>query len=92
MNAAAAEKFYETGRVTKSGRQTGLTFDFPFQQHIALGHQHEKDRVGHAEQRGEGDVRQAARPPVIKCRRRVGQLVKGIIYLTPLDKWCNLVA
>jgi hypothetical protein len=76
MKAAAPEKFHKIDRTAKSGLQADLTFDFPLQAEPALGHQHEKDRVGQAEQRREGDVRQAARPPVIKCRRRVSQFVK----------------
>src|ERR1035437_2369707 len=76
MKTAFAEKNYKPGLVTNNRRQTVSTFDLLFQRPVTFRHQDKEDGVGHAEQRAEGDMRQAARPPVVKCRRRVAQFVK----------------
>ena len=61
--------------LTSVGMPASL-FNLRDQGQPALGHQHEKGHIGHAEQRAECNVRQAARPPVAKGRRGVGQFIE----------------
>jgi hypothetical protein len=58
MKPAFTEKIFETGRDTDNRWRLVSTFGFLLQRPAAFRHQGEKDRVGHAEQRGEGDVRE----------------------------------
>ena len=76
MNRREIQKWREAARAAEAGEQTASAFAFPLQAKPALGHQNEKDCVGHAEYRAERDVRQTARRPVIKSRRGVGQFVE----------------
>src|ERR1039458_5129424 len=76
MKPAFAEQIYETGFVTDNQRRPVSTFGFLLQRPVAFRHQDEKDRVGQAEQRGEGDVREIALQPIIERRPRIGQFVK----------------
>src|SRR5208283_4220846 len=76
MKTTLAGTGFVTGSVTVERWQTLSSPDRFFQGPVAFRHQNEKDRVGHAEQRGERDVRQAALHPVIERRPRVSQFVK----------------
>src|SRR5664280_266379 len=76
MKTVYTENFYETGLVTDNRRRSVSTFGFPLQRPVTFRHQDKEDGVGHAEQRAEGDMWQAALRPVKKRRPRIGQFVK----------------
>ncbi len=61
MKTTLVETRFVTGSVTGDRRQTLSNIDHFFQGPVAFRHQNEKDRVGYAEQRAEGDVADANR-------------------------------
>src|ERR1035437_7290009 len=76
MKTVLAEKFYEPGLVSDDQWPTISAFDLFLQRPITFRHQNEEHCISHAEQRGEGNMRQAALRPVIERRPRIGQFVK----------------
>lgn len=75
MKAAFIEQCSDASLIT-GRRQPGSIIDFFFQAPVAFRHQNKKNRVGHAEERTKGNVRQAALRPVKERSSRVSQLVK----------------